>query len=152
MLVYNTLSMNNFKLNYIHLCDDVSFSQEGKLTITGIFDVINVINIPGSLIKAYLVCNFTVLNNYLKEAAINITVNNKKTQEEVVKIPELKVPIPDQDKIIPNRPRVLGVSLQLVNVPFKETGEYNISVVVNEEKVADYIFYVNQIKAEKVVN
>lgn len=144
--------MNNFKLNYIHLCDDVSFSQEGKLTITGIFDVINVINIPGSLIKAYLVCNFTVLNNDLKEAAINITVNNKKTQEEVVKIPELKVPIPDQDKIIPNRPRVLGVSLQLVNVPFKETREYNISVVVNKEKVADYIFYVNQIKVEKVVN
>lgn len=144
--------MNNFKLNYIHLCDDVSFSQEGKLTITGIFDVINVINIPGSLIKAYLVCNFTVLNNDIKEATINIAVNNKKTQEEVVKIPELKVLIPEQDKLIPNRPRVLGVSLQLVNIPFKQTGEYNISVVINGEKVADYIFYVNQIKADKVVN
>lgn len=144
--------MNNFKLNYIHLCDDVSFSQEGKLTITGIFDVINVINIPGSLIKAYLVCNFTVLNNDLKEAAISIAVNSKKTQEEVVKIPELKVLIPEKDKLIPNRPRVLGVSLQLVNIPFKGTGEYNISVVINEEKVADYIFYVNQIKSEKVVN
>lgn len=144
--------MNNFKLNYIHLCDDVSFSQEGKLTITGIFDVINVINIPGSLIKAYLVCNFTVLNSDLKEAAISIAVNNKKTQEEIVKIPELKVLIPEQDKLIPNRPRVLGVSLQLVNIPFKGTGEYNIFVVINEEKVADYIFYVNQIKSEKVVN
>lgn len=144
--------MNNFRLNYIHLCDEVSFSQEGKLSIIGIFDVINVINIPGSLIKAYLVCNFTVINNDLKEAKINISVNNKKNKEEVVKIPELKVPIPAQDKIIPNRQRVLGVSLQLVNIPFKETGEYNISVVVNGENVGACTFYVNQIKAERVVN
>lgn len=144
--------MNNFKLNYIHLCDEVSFSREGKLSIMGIFDVINIINIPGSLIKAYLVCNFTVLNNDLKEATISITVNNKKTKEEVVKIPDLKVPIPRQDKVIPNRPRVLGVSLQLVNISFKETGEYNISVVVNKEDVADYTFYVNQLKTEKAVN
>lgn len=144
--------MSNFKLNFIHLCDEVTFSQEGKLSIIGIFDVINVINIPGSLIRGYLVCNFTVLNKELKEAAINIVINNKKTQEEVVRIPELKVNIPDQDKLILNRPRVLGVSLQLVNITFKEIGEYNISVVINEEKVADYIFYVNQIKSEKVVN
>lgn len=144
--------MSNFKLNFIHLCDEVSFSQEGKLSIIGIFDVINIINIPGSLIKAYLVCNFTVLNNDLKEATISITVNNKKTQEEIVKIPELKVSIPEQDKIIPNRPRVLGVSLQLVNIPFKETGEYNIFVVVDTEKVGGYTFYVNQLKAERVVN
>ena len=144
--------MSNFKLNFIHLCDEVTFSQEGKLSIIGIFDVINVINIPGSLIRGYLVCNFTVLNKDLKEASINIVINNKKTQEEVVRIPELKVTIPEQDKLIPNRPRVLGVSLQLVNIPFKEIGEYNISVVINEEKVADYIFYVNQIKSEKVVN
>lgn len=144
--------MNDFKLNYMHLCDEVSFSQEGKLSIIGIFDVINVTNIPGSLIKAYLVCNFTVLNNNLKEAVISIVVNNKKTKEEVVKIPELKVSIPEQDKIIPNRPRVLGVSLQLVNIPFKEIGEYNVSVVVNNENVGAYAFYVNQIKAEKVVN
>lgn len=144
--------MSNFKLNFIHLCDEVTFSQEGKLSIIGIFDVINVINIPGSLIRGYLVCNFTVLNKELKEAAINIVINNKKTQEEVVRIPELKVNIPDQDELILNRPRVLGVSLQLVNITFKEIGEYNISVVINEEKVADYIFYVNQIKSEKVVN
>lgn len=144
--------MSNFKLNFIHLCDEVTFSQEGKLSIIGIFDVINVINIPGSLIRGYLVCNFTVLNKELKEAVINIVIDNKKTQEEVVRIPELKVTIPEQDKLIPNRPRVLGVSLQLVNIPFKEIGEYNISVVINEEKVADYIFYVNQIKSEKVVN
>ena len=144
--------MNNFKLNYMHLCDEVSFSQEGKLSIIGIFDVINVINIPGSLIKAYLVCNFTVLNNDLKEATISISVNNKKTKEDVVRIPELKVLIPEQDKIIPNRAKVLGVSLQLVNVSFKETGEYNMSVVVNEENVGSYTFYVNQLKAEKVVN
>ena len=144
--------MSNFKLNYIHLCDEVSFSQEGKLSLIGIFDVINVINTPGSLIKGYLVCNFTVLNKALKEASINIVINNKKTEDEVVRIPELKVPIPEEDKLIPNRPRVLGVSLQLVNIPFKEKGEYNISVVANEEKIADYIFYVNQIKTEKVVN
>ena len=144
--------MNNFKLNYMHLCDEVSFSQEGKLSIIGIFDVINVINIPGSLIKAYLVCNFNVLNNDLKEATISISVNNKKTKEEVVKIPELKVSIPEQDKVVLNRTKVLGVSLQLVNVSFKETGAYNISVAVNEENVGSYTFYVNQVKTEKAVN
>lgn len=144
--------MNNFKLNFIHLCDEVIFSQERKLSIIGMFDVINIINIPGSLIKGYLVCNFTVLNKDLKEAVINIVINNKKTREEVAKIPELKVVIPEQDKLIPNRPRVLGVSLQLVNIPFKELGEYNIALVINDEKVADYIFYVNQIKSERTVN
>lgn len=144
--------MSNFKLNYIHLCDEASFSQEGKLSIIGIFDVINVINIPGSLIKGYLVCNFTVLNKDLKESTISIVIKNKKTQEEVVRISDLKLSIPEQDKIIPNRPRVLGVSLQLVNLPFKGTGEYNISVVVNEEKIGDYTFYVNQLKSEEVVN
>lgn len=144
--------MSNFKLNFIHLCDEVTFSQEGKLSIIGIFDVINVKNIPGSLIKGYLVCNFIVLNKELKEATMNIVINKKKTQEEVVRIPELKITIPEQDTLILNRPRVLGVSFQLVNLSFKEIGEYNISVVINEEKVADYIFYVNHIKSEKVVN
>lgn len=144
--------MSNFKLNYIHLCDEVSFSQERKLSIIGIFDVINVVSIPGSLIKGYLVCNFTVQNKDLKEAMISTVISNKNTQEEVVRIPDLKVSIKEQDIIISDRPRMIGVSLQLVNVSFNKTGEYNISVIINKEKVADYIFYVNQVKSERVVN
>ena len=30
--------MSDFKLNFIHLCDEATFSQEGKLSLIGIFD------------------------------------------------------------------------------------------------------------------
>ena len=144
--------MKGFKLNFIHLCDDASFSQEGKLSIIGIFDVVHLTNIPGTLVRAYLVSNFTVLDNDLKEAKITVKVKNKKNNEEVIKTPELTVNVPGVIQPVGSKQKTLGLSLQLVNMTFKETGEYLIEVEINGEKIGEYTFFVNLVKSPKEVN
>lgn len=144
--------MKDLRLNFIHLCDEATFSQEGKLSIIGIFDVVNITNIPGSLLKAYLVCNFTVLNDDLKETKLEVKVKNKQTNEEIMKTPELTVAIPNTNPVMGNKQKTLGLSLQLVNMTFKEVGEYTIIVEANGEKVGENTFFVNLAKPKKEVN
>lgn len=129
--------MSKFKLNFIHLCDDAIFSQDGKLSLIGIFEVINVVTLPGSLLKAFLVFNLNVLDKTLKTVDIDIIIKNVKSGKEVMKTPTLKSPLNqsgDESK--------MGVTLQLVNITFTETGKHVIDLIVNKEKAGSLFFEV----------
>jgi hypothetical protein len=134
--------MAKFKLNFIHLCDDAIFSQDGKLSLIGIFEVINVVTLPGSLLKAYLVFNLNVLDEALKEVDIDISIKNVNSGKEVMNISNLKTPINKVGDEIK-----LGVTLQLVNIAFTEEGKHLIELRINKEVVGKLFFEVKlQIK------
>ena len=110
--------MKNFKLNFIHLCDEVIFAQDGKVSLIGIFDVINLVALPGSLAKAVLVFNLGI-SKKIGKADLDIAIKELSSEKEVLKVPTMSISLPDK----PGESR-LGVTLNLVNITFQNTGKY----------------------------
>jgi hypothetical protein len=132
--------MTDFKLNFIHLCDEALFSQDGKLSLIGIFEIINITALPGSLLKAYLVLNVGILNRDLKKVDLHITIKKVGTKEEIFRLP----PITPTFKLKPRSKEEVkvGITLQLANIIFKETGNYIIELQANEQVVGNLPFQV----------
>lgn len=145
------LNMADFKLNFIHLCDEATFSQDGKLSLIGIFDILNVRNIPGNMVKAVLVCNFSILNPKLDSIKVDISIIKEGEEEPVVKIPTLdakKFEGRKKKSSIGGETKV-GVTLRLTNIRFKSEGAYLINVMVNGSLLGSYKFNVKRIKIPK---
>lgn len=140
--------MKDFKLNFMHLCDDAIFSQDGKLSLIGIFEVINVATIPGSLLKAFLVFNLSVLNKALNKVELDITIKRSGTGKEVLKLPTLTAAIAKNAGGIPK----IGVTLQLTNVIFQETGKYLVEVKAEKQLAGTLEFDVKLLERKGEVN
>lgn len=137
--------MADFQLNFIHLCDEATFSKEGKLSLIGIFDVVNLVNIPGTLIKAVLVCNFSILNPKLDSVKIDVTVTKKDEKEPIMTVPTLTAKIENKNiQKIDIEPRI-GITLQLTNLQFKNEGNYMINLQVNGSLLGKYRFTVKKL-------
>jgi len=52
--------MENVKLNFAHICDYASFSEGGKLNISGIFKNVNSAEFPITLSQMFIVVNILV--------------------------------------------------------------------------------------------
>ncbi|MDO8658624.1 MAG: hypothetical protein Q7K55_07810 [Candidatus Levybacteria bacterium] len=141
--------MKDFKLNFIHLCDDAIFSQEGKLSLIGIFEVINVVALPGSLLKAYLVFNLNVINKSLDKVDLDISIKKEDTGNELLKLPTLT---PSIVKNKADSELKLGLTLQLANITFQETGKYMVELKVNKEHVGTLNFDVKLLQKKGEVN
>lgn len=139
--------MKDFKLNFVQLCDEAIFSQDGKLSLIGIFEVVNVVALPGSLLKAFLVFNLNILNKNLNEVSLDITIKKTDTKKELVKLPTLTpsfVNKAGESKI--------GVTLGLANITFQEVGKYTIEIQANKELVGTLDFEVKLLEQKKEKN
>lgn len=135
--------MNDFKLNFIHLCDEALFSQDGKLSLIGIFEIINVISLPSNLLKASLVFNISILNKSLNKVDLDITIRNSDSGEETFKLPTLTPSFTRNPKGDNNDGDVkLGIALKLANILFKKTGKYAIELKANKMTVGSLNFHV----------
>lgn len=145
--------MNDFRLNFIHLCDEATFSQEGKLSLIGIFDVVNLVNIPGNLLKAVLVCNFSILNPPIKDVKVNIVITKKGEKEPVFSIPTLTAKLP-ANKQMKNSDEAgkIGLTIQLGNLTFNSEGTYILNVNVNENLLGTYKFDVKRMSPKGVAS
>lgn len=140
--------MKDFKLNFIHLCDEALFSQDGKLSLIGIFEVINVINLPSSLLKASLVFNISVLNKELNKVDLDIVIRRSDTGEETFKLPTLTPSITRNSNATDNEVK-LGITLQLANILFQQAGKYKLELKVNKLIVGSLDFQVNLLQQQK---
>ncbi len=136
--------MTDFKLNFMHLCDEALFSQDGKLSLIGMFEVINITALPGSLLKAYLVLNIGILNRNVKKVDLNITIKKLDTKEEIFKLPTI-TPAFELNPASKEEVKV-GITLQLANIIFKETGSYIVELEANKQVVGDLPFQVSLIE------
>lgn len=141
--------MKDFKLNFIHLCDDAIFSQDGKLSLIGIFEVVNVVALPGSLLRAFLVFNLNLLNKKLDKVDLDIAIKKEATGKEVLKIPTLT---PSVVRNTGDTELKLGITLQLNNITFQETGKYFIELKANKELVDKLAFDVKLLEKKEKVN
>jgi len=147
--------MSDFILNFIHLCDEAIFSREGKLSLIGIFDVVNLVNLPGSLVKAVLICNFTVFNQKINAIKLNISITKEGERIPIFTLPPVNINIvrkQNHSTNIKDGENKIGMSLQLTNLPFKSEGTYFINVSANEELLGHYKFNVKKIETKKQVN
>ncbi|MBI4079155.1 MAG: hypothetical protein HY429_02565 [Candidatus Levybacteria bacterium] len=139
--------MKDFKLNFIHLCDEAIFSQDGKLSLIGIFEVVNVMALPGSLLKAFLVFNLNAFNKNLNKIDLDIVIKKADTKKELVKLPTLSPGFVNK-----LRESKIGVTLGLANITFQEVGRYVIEIQANKELIGSLDFEVKLLEQKKEKN
>lgn len=109
----------------IALCDYAIVDQQGKLSVLGIFNQLNVVKFPGGLPKFYFVASI------LGEPFTSYTVTFKAHEE-------------NSSKLIANKDGHLqtGASgrtnliIDVVNVAFEKVGNYAFSIYDGETKIA----------------
>lgn len=136
--------MQKFKLNFLHLCDSAFFSQEGKLNIIGIFDLINIKEVPGILNKAVLVGNFSLLDFTDNKLVLKVTIVDEEGNEtEQPKVPPLEISVPTP------KPKNFGFILELGNIKFNRLGNYKLRVETEQGLLGEVIFTVKKIERKR---
>lgn len=129
-----TMSNKKFHLNFMFLCDDAFKGENGKVSIIGIFQQVNLREIPGKLLKSVLVGNFTDLNKTTEELELKVSLLDRENNPANLNIPLVKLPSSSGKDI--------GFFLELGNLEFSKTGDYKFAVEVNGELLGEYKFQV----------
>ena len=127
----------------IALCDYATISQEGKLSINGIFDELRVRAFPGGIARAFLVTTVKGAPN----TPYNLTL---KVESAVVLESPLK-PLEINIQTSPNSKS--NVLVELVNIAFVEPGNYQFTIYNQNEKVGSTnlkVFKIHQYENQKV--
>lgn len=115
----------NAKLNYVHVCDYASFSDNGKINILGIFESIMAKKLPAIHPQMFIVSNISIGDNGNHEKVIkilsqdNIEISKLNFQLNNIKIPTGKKYLE------------FGVMGQMNGVKFDNYGTYKIQVLIN---------------------
>jgi hypothetical protein len=110
------------KVNLITLSDYASVSQEGKLTIAGIFDKLNVTNFPTTLVKAFFVA--TVAGDAFTEYKLDLSF--KKGSREIASF-NLASTTGENGRN--------NLVVELVGLPIEEEGKYEFSLTHNKKEL-----------------
>lgn len=128
------MSVLNAKLNFSFLCDYASVSREGKLSMNGIFENINVRKVPTHHPLMFIVTNISGVNNQDKFTCRLVLNNN--TQKQLAHISQ-KIKVDPQ--------RNFGFIGQFVNVKYEVTGEYAIKFYIDNKEIGSHRFKVRQV-------
>jgi len=114
------MSENEFKLNYLHICDTAFLSKNDKVNIVGIFNKINTDGFPAVSPKFSIITNITgPMGNYREK--VNIV---SPSGEKIMKVDkEVKI----------EKGRTLNLFVDCFNILFPEDGEYKIEVFIDDE-------------------
>jgi len=132
------MSTQKFHLNFLFLCDDAFKGENGKISIIGIFQQVNLREIPGMLLKSVLVGNFSYFDKTTKELELKVNLLDPENKPANLKIPPVKLPLPNEGGDI-------GFFLELGNLEFSKTGNYKFEVEMNGEALGEYKFQVGLI-------
>ena len=128
------MSVLDAKLNFSFLCDYASVSREGKLSMAGIFENINVRALPTHHPLMFIVTNIKGVNNQDKFTCRLIL--NDKSQKQLASI--------SQDvKVDPNHN--FGFIGQFVNIRYDVVGEYAVQFFIDNKEIGTHYFKVKQV-------
>lgn len=130
--------MSKITLNYLHLCDEANFSQEGKLNMLGVFDQINLTELPGGIFKATLIANITI-ENTKEQQDIFVNFTHEESKEQI--LPPVTMHISPQQSPHNN---TLGFMLNLVQVTFKKEGRHLITLTHNNQTIGQLTIKVSK--------
>ncbi|MFH1460216.1 MAG: hypothetical protein ABIG64_07605 [Candidatus Omnitrophota bacterium] len=127
------MSVLNAKLNFSFLCDHASVSREGKLSMNGIFENINVREFPTHHPLMFVIANISGLNN--KDRFTCELVFDDEQKKTIASISQ-------EVKIDPKRN--FGFIGQFINVRYEKSGNYLIRFFVDNKEVGAHSFLVRQ--------
>ena len=128
------MSVLDAKLKFSFLCDYATVSREGKLSMAGIFENINVRTLPTHHPLMFIVTNIHGVNNQDKFTCK--LVLNDESQKQLASI--------SQDvKVDPNHN--FGFIGQFVNIRYDTTGEYAIKFYIDNKEIGVHLFQVKQV-------
>lgn len=122
---------NDLTTQLITLCDMALIDRAGKLSIIGVFDVIHVTNFPGGIARAFFVATLFGKPNMDYELAISVE-NEKETLNTI----NLTIHTSPNGKN--------NMLFELVNLGFKEPGEYHFRIKHKEKVVGQFSLAVYQ--------
>ena len=128
------MSVLNAKLNFSFLCDYASVSREGKLSMAGIFENINVRTLPTHHPLMFIVTNIGGVNNKDKFTC-QLILNNQS--------PKQLASISQEVKIDPQHN--FGFIGQFVNIRYDVVGEYAIKFYIDNKEIGIHRFHVKQV-------
>ncbi len=114
------------KVNLITLSDYASVSREGKLSIDGIFDKLNVTTFPTTLVKAFFVA--TVNGDSFTEYKLDLSF--KKGTKELANF--------NLNSMTGENGRN-NLIVELVGLPIQEEGQYKFSLSHNKKELGNAI-------------
>lgn len=127
--------MSKLNLNLLTICDLAMISQEGKLSIIGIFDRMFVRELPSSIARFFVVALVTGKPGVEYKISLQI------------KSPSGKDLIPTKElSIVPGENSQNNILTEAVNLPLTELGEYKISLKHNDEKLGETQFVVMKVQ------
>lgn len=131
----------NFKLNFLHVCDYASFSEGGKLNILGIFESINTPKIPYVHPQMFVVLNILIkkTSNYKKIVTRFVQSDNK------VEIARVEIPMNIKTSSAKGEFRVGSIG-QLNGVKFEKYGKYVIQIFVDEHLIGEKEITISNLK------
>lgn len=127
------MSVLDAKLNFSFLCDYASVSREGKLSMAGIFENINVRTLPTHHPLMFIVTNIGGVNNSDKFTCK--LVLNDQSQKQLASISQ-EVRVDPQHNF--------GFIGQFVNIRFETIGEYAIKFFIDNKEIGTHPFQVKQ--------
>ncbi len=104
------------------LSDYASVSQEGKLTIAGIFDKLNVVKFPTSIVKAYFVA--TISGDAFTEYKLDLSFKRGKNQLASFSLSSMTGENGRNNMVV-----------EMVGLPIEEAGEYNFVLSHNKKEL-----------------
>ena len=129
------------KLDLFLVCD---YAQDvnGKLSIIGTFDIINVTSLPAFHPILTLCCRIIFEGDEIKKHKFNITTTNKKGKKCIIDAEGELIPPKSLNKNL-WKPTILGL---YTNIKFEELGEYEIKLNIDDQLVDCTKIFVEKLK------
>ncbi|MBI2889019.1 MAG: hypothetical protein HYY10_03810 [Candidatus Liptonbacteria bacterium] len=116
--------MNDFKINFLHVCENAFFSEEKKLSVIGIFDLIKTDGLPAFHPRFSIAINVTGVIFDKKKTIEIISPSGNKIVSSEMKLVNLE-----------NKPNA-NLVINLIGARFPEKGIYRIIFKINDQVVS----------------
>jgi hypothetical protein len=120
--------MNEFKINFLHVCENAFFSDDKKLNIIGIFEIINAPGFPAIHPRFSIVLNFS--GDIAKSTPFFIILSPDGSKE-LVKVQINKNTFPNQDLKKNN-----NLILNFMGFSFQTSGKYRLILKVDDQIIS----------------
>jgi len=133
------------EVKFAALADYANITREGKLNVLGIFDVINTSNFPVRLPTFYVVVSYAAgAAEFGSDKDVEIVLCDEDGNDLFRAKQVLHVTRPKRSGTLFTTNQIAGI----VGFPFKKPGDYQFSILVNNEEKKTLSLLVNEVKSE----
>ena len=136
------MNSKKLRLNFLFLCDHILIEENKKISVIGIFNIINLKEVPGTYVKFVLVGNFSILDKKVKDLNVKVNLVDPNGKPVALPVPLIKLPAAPKGKKLKD----VNFYLEFNNLKFESEGEYKFEMLVNKEFLGTYKFQVKHKK------